>query len=174
MQQEDTFQHPERSNRSEERLRTSESYIHWERGLAIVAGIIGIVLLFFLLMVGLPIRKETGGAQLGGLATVVPVAATPPPSQQRAATAIAPPTGPDQPRLQASARQFPFVRRGPGINFAVIMNLQQGQRVEVVGRNADRQWLKIVLPENARERGWVSADLLGVEGDIGTLPEERE
>lgn len=172
--QDDLLPLDDRAGRAAERLRPSESYIHWERGLAIVAGIIGIVLLFFLLMVGLPIREQSGGTQLGGLATVVAVAATPTPVPQRAATAIAPPTGPDQPRLQATARQFPFVRRGPGINFAVIMNLQQGQRVEVVGRNADRQWLKIVLPENARERGWVSADLLGVEGDIGTLPEERE
>jgi hypothetical protein len=54
------------------------------------------------------------------------------------------------------------------------MNLSQGQRVEVVGRSPDRQWFQIVLPTNARERGWVSQEFLGVEGDVNTLPEVRE
>ena len=165
---------PSTSGQSE-RFRSPESHIHWDRGLAIVAGMIGIVLIFVLLLVTLPIREESDDAQLTGLATQAAAAAPPAaPAATRAATAAPPATGPDQPRLSATARQFPFVRRGPGINFAVIMNLQQGQRVEVVGRSVDRQWFQIVLPENPRERGWVSQELLAVEGDVNTLLEVRE
>src|SRR5215212_8174634 len=49
-----------------ERFRTTESYTHWDRGLAIVAGIIGIVLLFVLLLTNLPIRAGTGARRTGG------------------------------------------------------------------------------------------------------------
>jgi|GEM_PF-2502514 len=156
-----------------ERFRTYESFIHWDRGFAIVAGMIGIVLVFVLLTVLIPLRAGGDDSAITGLATPPPapaVQATPPPP----AMAAPPATGPDQPRLPATSRQFPFVRRGPGLNFAVIMNLQQGQRVEVVGRSPDRQWVQIVLPESARDRGWVSLDLLAVEGDLNALPEVRE
>lgn len=161
-------------SRPSDRARNPETYIHWDRGLAIVAGIIGIVSLFVLLITFLPIREADDERALTGLGpageTAVPATATP----RAAATAAPPPTGPDQPRLAATARQFPFVRRGPGINYAVITNLQQGQRVEVVGRSPDRAWYQVVLPDNARERGWVSQDLLEVTGDINTVPEVRE
>ena len=156
-----------------DRFRTTEAYIHWERGLAIVAGMIGVVLLFFLLMIALPIRSRGGGETITGTAaTVAPTTAASAPT--RAATAVPAAAGPDQPRLPASAREFPFVRRGPGINFAVIMNLQRGQQVDVVGRSVDRQWLQIVVPERPTERGWVSQELLAVEGDVNSLPDVRE
>lgn len=159
-----------------ERFRSPETYVHWDRGLAIIAGIIGIVLIFFLLLVTLPIREDNTSEQLTGLADAPVPAATSPPqaAPARNATAPAPATGPDQPRLNATARQFPFVRRGPGINFAVMQNLQQGQRIEVVGRSPDRQWFQIVLPDNARERGWVSQEFLTIEGDVNSVPEVRE
>jgi hypothetical protein len=161
--------------RSKARFRTPESYIHWDRGLAIVAGMIGIVLVFFLLLVALPIRESSGNEQLTGIAEApAPTTAATAAATTAPATAVAPATGPDQPRLPATTRQFPFVRRGPGINWTAVMNLQQGQRVEVVGRSPDRLWLQIVLPTNARERGWVSQEFLAVEGDINTLPEVRE
>jgi hypothetical protein len=156
-----------------ERFRTPESYIHWDRGMAIVAGMIGIVLVFLLLIALLPIRESGGSGPLTGLATpeaTVP-AATVAPAARVGATAAPPPTGPDQPRLSATVNERPFVRRGAGINFAALTNLQPGQRVEVVGRSPDRQWYQIVLPDNARERGWVSQEFLAVEGDVNTLPE---
>lgn len=162
--------------KSRARFRTPESYIHWDRGMAIIAGMIAIVLIFFLLIIALPIRESSGGEQLTGIADAPAptTAAAPTAAAAAAATAVAPATGPDQPRLPATTRQFPFVRRGPGINWTAVMNLQQGQRVEVVGRSPDRQWLQIVLPTNARERGWVSQEFLAVDGDLNTLPEVRE
>jgi len=155
-----------------ERFRTTESYTHWDRGLAIVAGIIGIVLLFVLLLTTLPIRDGTGAEQLTGLAPAPAPAA--PGAPDGAATAPAAPTGPNVPRVAATVRQFPYVRRGPGVNFAVIMTLQQGQKIDVVGRSQDRQWYQIVRPDNASERAWVSIDFLTLEGDGNALPEVKE
>ncbi|MGE0539982.1 MAG: SH3 domain-containing protein [Dehalococcoidia bacterium] len=164
-----------RPGKSRDRLRTSETYIHWDRGLAIVAGMIGIVLFFFLLMIALPIQEGSGREQITGIAEApAPTTVTSSAPAAAPATAVAPATGPDQPRLPAIARQFPFVRKGPGINWTAVMNLTQGQRVEVVGRSPDRQWFQIVLPTNARERGWVSQEFLAVDGDVNTLPEVRE
>jgi len=164
-----------RGGNAPDRFRTPESYIHWDRGIAIVAGIIGILLVFFLLLIALPIRDSDERDQITGTASAPAPVTTPAASAlARGASAATPATGPDQPRLAAQARQFPFVRRGPGINYAVIMNLQQGQRVEVVGRSSDRQWFQVVLPDNARERGWVSQEFLAVEGDSNTLPEVKE
>jgi uncharacterized protein YgiM (DUF1202 family) len=164
-----------RPGKTRDRLRTAETYVHWDRGMAIVAGMIGIVLFFFLLIVALPIRESRGSEQLTGIADApAPTTAASGAPAAAPATAEAPATGPDQPRLAATARQFPFVRKGPGINWTAVMNLQQGQRVEVVGRSPDRQWFQIVLPTNARERGWVSQEFLTVDGDVNTLPEVRE
>jgi hypothetical protein len=156
-----------------ERFRTAESYIHWDRGMAIVAGMIGIVLVFLLLIAVLPIKESGSGGALTGLATqqAAAPATTATAAPRAGATAEPPPTGPDQTRLPATTRERPFVRRGAGINFAALTNLQPGQRVEVVGRSPDRQWYQIVLPDNARERGWVSQEFLAVEGDVNTLPE---
>jgi hypothetical protein len=164
-----------RLGKAPDRFRTGESYIHWDRGLAIVAGMIGIVLLFLLLLTGLPIREGRSMEEIAGIAAApAPTTAAGQPAPSAAATAVAPATGPNQPRLSATVRQFPYVRRGPGTNWAQIMNLPQGQTVEVVGRSPDRLWLQIVLPSNARERGWVSQEFLTVDGDLNTLPEVRE
>jgi uncharacterized protein YgiM (DUF1202 family) len=164
----------EPAGRGSNRFRTPESYVHWDRGLAIVAGMLGIVLLFVLLLTTLPIRNNSDREQLTGLAEApAPTAQAQQPAPS-GATAATPPTGPAQPRLAAIARQFPYVRRGPGTNFAIVMNLTQGQRVEVVGRSADRQWFQVVRPDNANERAWVSSEFLAVEGDVNSLPEVRD
>jgi hypothetical protein len=55
-----------------------------------------------------------------------------------------------------------------------MMTLSTGQRIEVVGRNPSREWYQIIVPGSPSERGWVSQDLLALEGDINTVPEVRE
>src|SRR5215216_3467594 len=162
----------ENAARAPERFRTAESFIHWDRGMAIVAGMIGIVLLFILLMTTLPIRDESGAGQLTGQAPAP--ASAPAGAPPEAATAAAAPTGPNVPRVAATVRQFPYVRRGPGVNYQVVMTLQQGQKIDVVGRSQDRQWYQIVRPDNANERAWVSIDFLTLEGDANTLPEVKQ
>ena len=165
----------EPAGRAPNRFRTAESYIHWDRGLAIVAGMIGIILIFILLLTTLPIRRNSDREQLTGLAEApAPTAQAQQAQSGSASSAATPPTGPSQPRLAAIARQNPYVRRGPGTNYAIIMNLTQGQRVDVVGRSPDRQWYQIVRPDNTNERAWVSAEFLSVEGDFNSLPEVRE
>jgi hypothetical protein len=64
-----------------ERLRPSESYIHWDRGMAIVAAIVGVTGLFFLLLVVLPIREPAGPAPITGIATPEAVVARVPTSR---------------------------------------------------------------------------------------------
>lgn len=157
-----------------ERFRTPESYIHWDRGLAIVALMIGVVLVFLVLIVALPIGEQEDTRQVAGTAgQEVAVSPAPQGAARAASPTPAPTPGSGGPRLAATARQFPFVRRGPGVNFAVITNLRQGDRVDVVGRSPDRGWFQIAL-QGEPSRGWVSQEFLAVEGDVNTLPEARE
>lgn len=155
-----------------ERFRSPESYIHWERGAAIVAGMIGIVGVFIFLIAVLPIRDEHERPSLTGLGAAAPTVAAVAPTVRPAV--VAPATGPDQPKVSATVRQFPFVRRSPGINFAVITNLKQGDKVDIVGRSPDRQWFQIILPDQSRDRGWVAQEFLQPDGDTANLPEVRE
>ena len=171
-----------------------ETHVRWERGLAIVAGMIGVVLTFFLLIAVLPLSSTDESEPIIGLqptaepaTTPAPAAAAAPapapapaaaaatPAAQAAATRTPQPATPppaDQ-RLTAVSRAFPNVRRGPGLDAAVVTNLRQGQRVDVVGRSMDNLWLQILHPENSRERVWVSADMIEVTGDVRTLPQVR-
>lgn len=158
-----------------EHWESPETHVRWERGLVIVAGMIGVVLTFFLLLAVLPLSPERDPELVvGSQPTVQAQPAAAAAAAQPAATATAPPAppAPDQ-RLTAVSRAFPNVRRGPGLDTAVVTNLRQGQRVEVVGRSADNLWLQILNPDNSRERLWVSADMLEVTGDARTLPVAR-
>lgn len=157
-----------------DRIRTAESYVHWDRGFVIIAGMIAVVTIFFLLAIGLPFGQAKDAPSVVGQAATEAPAVPTPTAPGATATAVLAPVGPQETRLAATARQYPFVRRGPGINFAAITNLQPDQRVEVVGRSVDRLWFQIVLPTVATERGWVSAEFLTVQGDINTLREVRE
>lgn len=157
-----------------ESWESPETRIRWERGLAIVAAMIGVVLTFFIIMSVLPLSSDTDVAPVTGRATVQPAAtaAAPAAAQATQAAATQPPSVPTQ-GLNATSRAVPNVRRGPALDAAVVRQLSQGQRVNVVGRSTDNQWLQIVNPDNTNERLWVSADMLEVSGDVRSLPEAR-
>lgn len=158
-----------------ESWESPETRIRWERGLAIVAAMIGVVLTFFFIMSVLPLSADKDEAPVTGQATVRPAAttaATPAPAAQATPAQPAPASVPTQ-GFNATSRAVPNVRRGPGLDAAVVRQLSQGQRVNVVGRSTDNQWLQIVNPDNANERLWVSADMLDVSGDPRSLPEAR-
>jgi uncharacterized protein YgiM (DUF1202 family) len=53
------------------------------------------------------------------------------------------------------------VREGPGTGFSAFEALRPGTRVEVLGQNAEGNWLNIQL-EDGRE-GWISTDLLRLQ-----------
>lgn len=156
-----------------EHWQSPETRVRWERGAALVAGMVGVVLVFFFLIAVLPLPGEPESPPITGQAAAPP--ATPP-----AAVASSPPAQPSPPapqagegRLTATSRAFPNVRRGPSLEAQIVGQLRPQQQVQVVGRSADNQWLQIVNPANTQERLWVSADMLEVTGDVRTLPEAR-
>ena len=58
------------------------------------------------------------------------------------------------------------VRTGPGLEYAIIGQLQQGDQAQVIGANLDYTWLVI----NFRgQQGWLSRGILDVFGPLNTL-----
>lgn len=62
------------------------------------------------------------------------------------------------------------VRKGPGTNYPVIGQLQQNDVVEIVGKNADGSWLRIVYPSGTIGRGWIFALYAQVRGSPASIP----
>lgn len=60
------------------------------------------------------------------------------------------------------------VREGPGIGFSAFEAVRPGTRVQVLGQNAEGNWLNIQL-EDGRE-GWISTDLLRLQDTATPLP----
>jgi uncharacterized protein YraI len=50
------------------------------------------------------------------------------------------------------------VRAGPGVDYATIGQLAQGQSSQLVGQSPDKGWWQIVYPPDGGGEGWVSAD----------------
>ena len=157
-----------------ETWESPETRVRWERGLAIVAGMIGVVLTFFLLLAMLPIsaEKDEEAPLTGAQATAPPDAAAA--AQSSPASPAQPTATPATPKLSASAPEASNVRRQPSLNGQVVLTLRPGVRVDVIGRTPDSQWLQIIHPDRPTEKLWVSADRLEVSGDPRTLPEVRE
>ena len=158
-----------------EHWESPETHVRWERGLAIVAGMILVVLTFFFLLSVLPLSPQEEGEEIRGLQPTLPpaTATTPAEAAQPTATPAASGAPPSDQRLTATSRAFPNVRTAPSLESRIVSNLKQGQKVDVVGRSPDNAWLQILNPENSRERYWVSADMLEVTGDVRTLPQVR-
>ena len=61
------------------------------------------------------------------------------------------------------------LRAGPSVQYAVLGQVQQGDRLPVTGLNANRTWLQVTLDGEAR---WIFADLTDVSAELrGTLAE---
>jgi hypothetical protein len=69
-----------------------------------------------------------------------------------------------QPRFTANSTVN--VRNGPGTNYNAIGALAAGQGFDITGKNAAGSWLQ--FDYNGRP-GWVSADLVTVSGDAGSV-----
>jgi len=68
---------------------------------------------------------------------------------------IPPTPEPEAPSLTAI---YPVnIRAGPGVEYAVVAQLVQGQMAEVVGVNLDGLWVAIKLPSQQNGRGWVAS-----------------
>jgi uncharacterized protein YraI len=130
-----------------------------------LAGLLGVAFLFLVVW---SLLGSVGGnsAQISSNPSVAanaqPVAQTTASSASAAAAPISP-TG-----VTAIATGYPFVRSGPGQEYPVLTSLQDGQKVSVIGRNADSSWLQIMLPSG--QRGWSGANLLTVSSQLSGVP----
>ncbi len=75
--------------------------------------------------------------------------------------ATAPATLPHQ--VTGTATDVLNIRAGPGLNYAVKGQLQEGDTITIVGKSADGIWWQC-------NRGWVSSTYIQVTGDASTVP----
>jgi hypothetical protein len=110
----------------------------------------------------------------------LPPTATPPPTLSPTPTAVptatvtptttASPTATPTPQVFAQSRTaLQNVRRGPGVNYAVIGSISRGQRVEILKRNETNTWYYICCSSSGLP-GWVFADLLTLDKTGGVKP----
>lgn len=57
-------------------------------------------------------------------------------------------------------------RSGPSVAFAAVRVLDQGTRLQVIGRNAASDWLQVKPVSSPDEEGWVFASLLSVNSSV--------
>ena len=89
--------------------------------------------------------------------------ATPAPTQQPATPPLTASTG-----FFATANFRVNVRSGPGTQYTVLGKVRGGDALDITGRTANNQWLRVNF--NGQE-GWISAALFDVTGDVATAPE---
>lgn len=61
------------------------------------------------------------------------------------------------------------VRRTPSNDGVAVWQLQGGQEITVTGISADREWIRIIIPNDFAGTGWVYAPYIQVEGGDETL-----
>jgi hypothetical protein len=141
---------------------TPETQIRWARGALIVASMIGVFLIFFVVLSLLEYGSKDN-PQIRGLAPVS-VSTTATATAQAAGTPTpASPTG-----VTAVVHQAPYVRSGPGIDYPILSNLQDGMVVSVIGRTPDGSWLKVQAPSGVL--GWSGALYLTPSGGVSNVP----
>jgi uncharacterized protein YraI len=62
------------------------------------------------------------------------------------------------------------VRRTPDSNGAIVWQLSAAEQITVTGRTPDREWLRIVIPNQFAGVGWVYAPYVEVDGGVDQLP----
>jgi hypothetical protein len=154
------------SGRARRQEAMPEGQVNWARGMLIVASMVGVVLLFFVVLSLLQLGTRES-PEIRGLAPLAATAATATPARAAAATATSPAAG-APPEITATVREAPNVHTGPGVDYQIIGNLQNGSTVTVIGRSADGLWLQVILPNG--QRGWSSTNYLTVAGGIGNVP----
>ncbi len=80
----------------------------------------------------------------------------------------APPTTP--PELTGTVTENSRVRATPSTGGAIVARLNKGDQIKAVGRNAASDWYQIQLPSDANSRGWISAELVQLQGSADSLP----
>jgi|FLYN01.1.fsa_nt_gi N-acetylmuramoyl-L-alanine amidase len=71
--------------------------------------------------------------------------------------------------VTATAYQTVNVRSGPDTRFEIVGQLQQGDTVDVTGRESEaNRWLEVTLPDG--QTGWVASFAVIVDGSLAGLP----
>ena len=66
-------------------------------------------------------------------------------------------------RLSAVTTDLLNIRAGPGTNYTIVGQLQEGETITIIGKSPDGLWWRI-------DRGWVSATYVKVSGDASAVP----
>jgi uncharacterized protein YraI/predicted Zn-dependent protease len=69
--------------------------------------------------------------------------------------------------VTATAKITARVRSGPGTGYLIVARVTTGETVPVLGRNADNTWIYV---DAAGVKGWTSARLFNIRGDLNLLP----
>jgi hypothetical protein len=117
------------------------------------------------------------GVFLGvGLALAAVVVSQDDEATSRAPLVLGPTETPDPLRSPSPAPERPVrttttldVRLGPGQGFAIIGSLGRGEAIEVVGRDAEGQWVAIRFPPGSVARGWVPVSAVENLNDVDAL-----
>lgn len=80
-----------------------------------------------------------------------------------------PPTATPKP-LIATAKQVLNIRSQPTTTGRIVGTLAKGATAQAVGRTAAGDWLQILIPPKATERGWIAATLVTLSGPKESLP----
>lgn len=75
---------------------------------------------------------------------------------------------PFNPELVVRARGTLNVRRTPETNAEIVLRQAINETLIASGRSVDGRWLRVNIPDSS-DLGWVSAEVVTVEGNIGTL-----
>jgi uncharacterized protein YgiM (DUF1202 family) len=61
------------------------------------------------------------------------------------------------------------MRQRPGVDFGLLATLSEGDAVSVLALNRDKQWALVETTDG--QTGWVSLELLAVDGDVSDAPQ---
>lgn len=86
------------------------------------------------------------------------------------AVAVQPSPSPAPGNVPSAYVSFDFanLRSGPGPSYGLVVKIDQGQAMSLVGRNADGSWVQVRLPGN--QDGWVPAASIEANVTILSLP----
>ncbi len=72
--------------------------------------------------------------------------------------------------MASPSNQAVNCRSGPALGWDVLTLIQFGQSVEIVGKNADASWLEVKSQALGGGACWISAGVVSVTGNLGSVP----
>ena len=107
---------------------------------------------------------DSGDTETEGAETTTPEAAD---TEEATGAAVELPTPTPAPDAAAKATLIMNVRNGPGITYAIVGSLDDGEEAEIVGKNEAGDWWEVELADG--QTGWVYGLLVETSGDVGAI-----